>query len=67
MMMWARIFRARPVANSSDVPVILTKPDDVSPLSLLALLRPLPDDALRILATGEKEGGVTELRPELGL
>ena len=34
---------------------------------VLALLRPLPDDALRILATGEKEGGVTELRPELGL
>jgi putative SOS response-associated peptidase YedK len=59
--------------HAKAMPVILTKPDDVDlwleadSSDVLALRRPLPDNALRIVATGEKEDGVTELRPELGL
>jgi putative SOS response-associated peptidase YedK len=46
------------------MPVILTKPEEVDQwleadtMDALALQRPLPDDALRIVASGEKEDGV---------
>ena len=46
------------------MPVILTTPDEFDrwleqdTLDALALQRPLPDDALRIVAKGEKEDGV---------
>jgi putative SOS response-associated peptidase YedK len=54
------------------MPVILTTPAEVQlwleadTPDALALQRPLPD-ALRIVASGEKEDGVAELSPELGL
>ena len=46
------------------MPVILTTPDEfdrwleADTLDALALQRPLADDALRIVAKGEKEDGV---------
>ena len=46
------------------MPAILTKPEEVDQwleadtMDALALQRPLPDDALRIVASGVKEDGV---------
>jgi putative SOS response-associated peptidase YedK len=53
--------------HAKAMPVILTKPEDVDAWmtvpanEALALQRPLPDDALRIVARGTKEDGVTEV------
>ena len=50
--------------HSKAMPVILTTPAECDPwleqdtLDALKLQRPLPDDALRIVAKGEKEDGV---------
>jgi putative SOS response-associated peptidase YedK len=55
------------------MPVILTTPAEVDQwletdaADARMLQRPLPDDGLRIVVTGEKEDCVAELRPELGL
>ena len=49
------------------MPVILTKPEEVDQwlevdiMDSLALPRPLPDNALRIVAKGEREDGVADL------
>ena len=58
--------------HSKAMPVILTTPDEFDrwleqdTLDALKLQRPLPDDALRVVATGEKEDGVaTDAAPHL--
>jgi putative SOS response-associated peptidase YedK len=53
--------------HSKAMPVILTTPQEVAAWltapanEALALQRPLRDEALRIVARGEKEDGVTEV------
>ena len=54
------------------MPVILTRPDEVDRWleadmpDVLALQRPLPDDALMIVASGEKEDGLPVMASAAG-